>query len=214
MGFIARIKQSPRLKKIALWMLHPPYRPQPRLWVRIFWNPLVHKRAKNSFVSRRTRMDVFPYNKFELGECSVIEDFACISNGVGDVVIGKRSRIGLGNTVIGPIKIGNNVSIAQNVVFSGLNHAYEDINLAPMDQPCPTSEIVIGDDSWIGANCVVTAGVRIGKHVVVAAGSVVTKDVEPYTVVAGNPARVLKKYDPESKQWIRVSNKKTTYEKV
>ena len=214
MGLLTKIKQSPRLKKIALWMLHPPYRPRPRLWVKLLWNPFVHKRAKHSSISRRTRMDVFPYNRFELGEWSVIEDFACISNGVGDVIIGSRSRIGLGNTVIGPITIGNNVSIAQNVVFSGLNHAYEDINLAPMDQPCPTSKITIGDDSWIGANCVITAGVNIGKHVIVAAGSIVTKDVESFSVVAGNPAKLLKKYNRETKQWERVSNRKQTYEKL
>jgi acetyltransferase-like isoleucine patch superfamily enzyme len=150
-------------------------------------------------------MDVFPYHKFEIGKWSVIEDFACISNGVGDVIIGNRSRVGVGNTVIGPIRIGNNVSIAQNVVFSGLNHAYEDIDKAPMDQECHTEEIIIGDDCWIGANSVITAGVKIGKHAIVAAGCVVTKNIPFYTVVVGNPAKALKQYNCETRRWERIS---------
>ena len=77
-----------------------------------------------------------------------------------------------------------------------------------MDQPCPTSEIVVEDDCWIGANAVVTAGVHIGKHAVVAAASVVTKNVEPFTVVAGNPAKPIKRYNPQSKLWERVTQTK------
>ena len=205
MSFKEKVKQNEKLKKLALWLIHPPYRPQPRLWVKLFWNPFIHKRHSKSHVSRRTRMDVFPYHGFEIGEWSVIEDFACISNGVGDVIIGKRSRVGVGNTVIGPIRIGNNVSIAQNVVFSGLNHAYEDIDKAPMDQACPTDEIVIGDDCWIGANSVITAGVELGKHVIVAAGCVVTISIPPYYVVVGNQARILKQYNCNTKAWERVA---------
>jgi acetyltransferase-like isoleucine patch superfamily enzyme len=62
---------------------------------------------------------------------------------------------------------------------------------------------VIGDDCWIGANVVVVAGVHVGKHAVVAAGSVVTKDVLPFSVVGGNPARILKRYDLATSQWKR-----------
>jgi acetyltransferase-like isoleucine patch superfamily enzyme len=204
MEIISKLKQNKKIKNIMLWLLHPPYLHRPRLWVELFWNPFVHIKARHSVISRHTRMDVFPYNKFEIGKFSVVEDFACISNGVGDVIIGERSRIGIGNTVIGPIKIGNNVSIAQNVVFSGLNHAYEDINLAPMDQACPTDEIIIEDDCWIGSNSVITAGVKIGKHVIIAAGSIVTKDVPSFSVVAGSPAKILKRYDSETEKWERV----------
>ncbi len=69
-------------------------------------------------------MDVLPFNQFQLGENSTIEDFSTVNNGVGDVIIGNNSLIGMGNTIIGPIQIGNNVIFAQNIVASALNHEY------------------------------------------------------------------------------------------
>jgi acetyltransferase-like isoleucine patch superfamily enzyme len=202
---IKQIKSNPKLKDFVLWMLQPNNRPKPRLWVRVFLNPFVHKKGKNSLIRKRTRLDVFPFNKFSIGENSTIEDFACINNALGDVIIGSKVRIGLSNTVIGPIRFGNNLAIAQNVVFSGLNHGFEDITIPPCDQKCTVSEIVINDDCWIGANVVVTSGVTVGKHSVIAAGSIVTKDVPPFTVVAGNPARVLKKYNEIKNTWEKIS---------
>ena len=149
-------------------------------------------------------MDVFPYNKFTLGKDSTIEDFSTVNNGVGEVFIGDRTRIGLGNTLIGPVKIGNDVRLAQNVVMSGLNHDYEDVSLPISQQGVNTAPIVIEDETWIGSNAMVVAGVTVGKHCVIAGGSVVTKNVPAYSVVAGNPARVLKQYNKESKTWERV----------
>lgn len=204
MSIIAKIKANPTLKKIALWMLQPPFRPRPRLWVRLFLNPIVHKKGKGAHICRRTRMDVFPFNKFSLGSWSTVEDFACVNNGMGDVIIGSKSRVGIGNTIIGPVQLGNNINIAQNVVMSGLNHGYEDISIPPREQPCSTAKIVIEDDVWIGANVVITAGVTVGKHSVVAAGSIVTKNVPPFSIVAGNPAKVLKQYNSVSQKWERV----------
>jgi len=67
-----------------------------------------------------------------------------------------------------------------------------------------TKQISIADDVWIGANCVVTAGVTIGKHAVIGAGSVVTKDIPPFSVAVGNPARVIKKYNSETNSWEKV----------
>ncbi len=204
---INKIKNNDKIKNIVLWMLQPKNRPKPRLWVRLFLNPFVHKKGRNSLIRRRTRLDVFPYNKFSIGNDSTIEDFVCINNALGDVIIGSRSRIGLGNTVIGPIRFGNNLAIAQNVVFSGLNHGFEDVTIPPCDQKCTVSEIVINDDCWIGANVVVTSGVTIGRHCVIAAGSIVTKNVPPYTVVAGNPAKPIKKYNRISNKWEKVNKK-------
>ena len=145
-----------------------------------------------------------PWNKFYLGKNSTIEDFATINNGVGDIIIGDRTRIGLGNTLIGPVTIGNDIMLAQNVVMSGLNHGYEDITMSIHDQKVTTAQITIEDEAWIAANSVIVAGVTVGKHSVVAAGSVVTKDVPPYSIVGGNPAKLLKQYNFESKKWERV----------
>ncbi len=208
MGFIEKIKSDPKLKKLALWMLMPKNQARPRLWVKWFVNPLKHKKGKGSLIRRRTRMDVLPFNDFQLGKDSTIEDFSTVNNGVGDVIIGDRTRIGLGNTLIGPVKIGSDVMFAQNVVLSGLNHGYEDIKMPISVQPVSTKQIIIEDEVWIGANAVVTAGVTVGKHSIVAAGSVVTKDVPPFTIVGGNPAKPLKYFNFDSGKWERAVNKK------
>lgn len=198
-----KIKSNPRLKKIIHRMLIPSGEARPRLWVKLLLNRFVHKRGRGSTIRFRTRMDVLPFNKFVLGKGSVIEDFCTVNNGVGDVLIGSNTLIGMNNVIIGPVSIGNNVILAQNIVASGLNHEYRDIETPVMLQNVTTAQITIGDDCWIAANSVITAGVTIGKHCVVAAGSVVTKDVPPYTVVAGNPARPLKQYDETMKEWVR-----------
>jgi len=204
MGIKEKIKSNEQLKKITHWLMVPSGQARPRLWVKWFVNPFFHKKGKGSCVRRRTRMDVLPWNKFELGAHSTIEDFSTINNGVGHVIIGDRTRIGLGNTLIGPVTIGNDIRLAQNVVLSGLNHNYTDISLPIHAQGVSTAPIVIEDETWIGSNAVIVAGVTVGKHCIVAAGSVVTKSVPPYSVVVGNPARVLKQYNPETKNWEKV----------
>jgi len=203
-GLKDKIKSNQGLKKLVHWMLIPRGQARPRLWVQWFVNPFYHKRGKGARVCRRVRMDVLPFNTFELGAGSTIEDFSVVNNGVGPVTIGSNSRIGIGNVLIGPVKVGNQVIFAQNVVLSGLNHTYEDIHVPIRLQKVTTATITIEDEVWIGANAVITAGVTIGKHSVIAGGSVVTKDVPPYSIVGGNPAKLLKQYNPASGEWERV----------
>lgn len=187
-----KIKQTPQLKRKLINLLMHPTQARPRLWLRMLqW--IYMKRGKHTVIYRSVRKDIVPFNAFSLGEYSVVEDFCCINNAVGDLHIGHHTRIGLHNTLIGPVSIGNHVNLAQGVVVSGLNHNFQDITKRIDEQGVSTSPITICDDVWIGANSVITAGVTIGRHSVVAAGSVVTKDVPEYTVVAGSPARVIKK---------------------
>ena len=204
MGLKEKIKSNNKLKKLVHWSILIPKQTRPRLWIKWFVNPFYHKKGKGAIVRPRTRMDVVPWNKFELGEDSTIEDFSAINNGVGPVIIGDRTKIGLSNTIIGPVTIGNDIRLAQNITLSGLNHNYEDVSMPIHVQGVSTAPIVIEDETWIGANVVVVAGVTIGKHSIVAAGSIVTKDIPPYSVAVGNPARVLKKYNLESKIWEKV----------
>jgi acetyltransferase-like isoleucine patch superfamily enzyme len=196
-----KLKQNARLKKLALRMLMPRNQARPRIWVRLFINPFCHKKGKGALIRWRTRMDVMPFNQFSLGNHSTIEDFSTINNGMGAVIIGDHVRIGIGNVLIGPVTIGNNVILAQNVVVSGLNHGYADPQIPISRQPCTVGQIAIDDDCWIGANSVLTAGVHIGKHAIVAGGSVVTKNVPPYSVVAGNPAKVIRLYNESTGTW-------------
>ncbi|MBK7966063.1 MAG: acyltransferase [Bacteroidetes bacterium] len=205
MTMIESIKKNPAIKKILLYLLMPKNQARPRLWVRLFINPLKHKKGKGSRICWNTRMDVLPFNNFSIGKNSTIEDFSVVNNGMGHVQIGDHTRVGISNVLIGPVEIGNHVIIAQNVVMSGLNHGYEDIHTPIRLQPCTTSPICIGNDSWIGANAVITAGVQIGKHVIVAAGSIVTKSVPDYSIVAGNPARIIKQYNSTTQIWEKVS---------
>ncbi|QEM09924.1 acyltransferase [Mucilaginibacter rubeus] len=201
MSFVSSIKSNPKLKKLVHWMLIPPGQSRPRLWVRLILNRFFHERGKGSVVRRNARMDLFPFNKFALGAKSIVEDFAVINNGVGDVFIGEGSGVGISTVIIGPVKIGNFSMTAQHVVISGLNHGYQDVSIPPRHQKVTTKQITIDDNVWIGANCVVTAGVTIGKHSVIGAGSVVTRDIPPYSVAVGNPAKVIKQYNFTTQTW-------------
>ena len=201
---ISQIKSNAFLKKLALRLLMPKNDNRPRFWVRYFLNPFRHRRGKQTIIRSRTRLDVFPFNDFALGNKSTIEDFATINNAVGAVQIGEDTIIGIGCTIIGPVFIGDHVMLAQHVVASGLNHSYEDTSLPPKHQKETRKIIVISDNVWIGANSVITAGVTIGRHSVIGAGSVVTKDVPEYSVAVGNPAKVIKRYNTHSGAWERV----------
>jgi acetyltransferase-like isoleucine patch superfamily enzyme len=199
-----KIKNNPRLKKLVHWSIVPKNEARPRLWVSLFLNPFFHKKKGRSKIRYNTRMDVLPFRNFELGYDSIIEDFSTINNGVGDVIIGDHTLVGMSNVIIGPVTIGNNVITAQHVVMSGLNHVYTDVFTPISRQKVKTAEIIIEDDCWIAANAVITAGVKVGKHSVIAAGAVVTKDVPPYSIVAGNPGKVIKRFDFEKNSWIKV----------
>ena len=195
------IQTNPKAKALVLWMLMPTGHARPRWWVRNFLNPLMYKKGKGALIRRRTRMDIMPFRTFSLGAKSIIEDFVCVNNGMGDVVIGDNCMIGIGSVLTGPVTIGNNVIMAQHAGVSGLNHGYRDIHVPIRDQKCDVAPVRIKDDTWIGTNAVITAGVTIGKHCIVAGGSVVTKDVPDYTLVGGNPARVLKQYNKVTGEW-------------
>lgn len=203
MSLKSYIDGRPSLKRLVHRLLIPKDQARPRRWVSWLVNPLVHRRHRSSCIRASVRLDVLPFSPFELGQRSIIDDFSVVNNGVGPVVIGSDSLIGIGAVLIGPVTIGSHVIMAQHVVLSGLNHSYENVNIPIRSQPVTVRPIVVEDECWIGANVTITAGVTIGRHSVVAGGSVVTRDVAPYTVVGGNPARVLKYYDPSSDQWLR-----------
>lgn len=204
MSFKEKIKANPMLKKWAHWLLFPRNEMRPRWWVRAFVNPLYHARGSNVKIGRKARLDLLPTQACSIGNHSVIEDFSIINNGMGPVHLGNHVFLGASNVVIGPVTIEDHVMTAQHVVMSGLNHGFDEVQTAFRYQRCTTNEIRIGEGSWLGANVVVTAGVQIGKFCVVAAGSVVTKDVPDYSIVGGNPAKLLKTFNHDLGTWERV----------
>ena len=109
------------------------------------------------------------------------------------VELGDRSGIGINCRIAGKVIIGNDVMIGPNVSFYPTNYAFNRLDI-PMNQQgfSPEKPIIVEDDVWIGANSVLLGGVTIGSGCVIGAGSVVTKSTPPYSVVAGNPAKVIK----------------------
>lgn len=197
------LKSRPKLKGVLHFMAINRVKVRPRLWLRLL-RPLYIKRGWGSKIYSSARLDVTPFNKFSIGSKSVIESNCVINNSVGDVTIGSGSTLGVGSTIIGPVAIGSNVIIAQNVVISGMDHCYSDIETPIKEQGVVTEPITIANNVWIGANSVITKGATIGEHVVVAAGSVVRGDTPSFSVVAGSPATVVKRYYAETKEWKRV----------
>lgn len=186
-----RFNRNPKWKKFLDWVIMNQVETRPRWFIRLL-APLYQHRGRHCVIHYSARMDTPPYRKFSLGNYSVIESFACINNAVGDVMIGDHTRIGLHNTIIGPVTIGSHVNLAQGITITALNHNFEDSEKRIDEQGVSTSAVAIEDDIWIGANAVVLPGVTIGHHSVVAAGAVVTKDVPPHSLVAGVPAKIIK----------------------
>ena len=191
-SFKDHIKSIPTLKKLVQWLMIPPHDYRPRLWMRTLVNPFFHKKSRQSIIRWSVRLDVFPYNRFELGAYSILESQTLISNGVGDVIIGEKVLIGAGSKIIGPIKFGNNILVAQNVLMSGLNHNFDDVTKPIVLQGFSKNEIIIDDGVWIGAKSIVCAGVVCKSHSVLTAGSLTAEALEPYSVYQGNPAVKIK----------------------
>ncbi len=99
------------------------------------------------------------------------------------------------------VRIGRNVLIASNVFITDCDHIVESGGVPPtMSDKIAASPVVIGDNCWLGQNVVVLKGVTIGNDCIIGASSVVTRDVPPCTVVAGNPARIIRKLRREQEE--------------
>lgn len=111
-----------------------------------------------------------------------------------ELVLGSGSGIGINCEVLGKVRIGRDVMMGPEVVFYTVNHETKRTDI-PMKMQGMTEQraCIVGDDVWIGRRAIILPGVTIGKGAIIGAGSVVTKDVPPYSMVAGNPA-VVKKY--------------------
>lgn len=112
----------------------------------------------------------------------------------GNLIMGDNSYIA-DNCIIDVadnITIGNDVAIGPNCIFYTHDHDYKDLNLPAWNGKKTTGKITIGNKSWIGSNVTVLPGVTIGVHAVIAAGSVITKDIPHNTVWAGVPAKQIK----------------------
>ena len=110
----------------------------------------------------------------------------------GHVHMGSECTVNSYTVIAGNIRMGDMVRIASNTSIFGFNHGHEDVEKPFCRQKCTSKGIVIEDDVWIGANVVIVDGVHVGAHTILAAGAVVTKDIPPYSIAGGNPARVIR----------------------
>lgn len=102
--------------------------------------------------------------------------------------------------------IGNDVLVASNVFIIDYNHGMDPMALSYLDNPLSISEgIRIDDGVWVGERAIILGGIKIGKKAIIGAGSIVTGDVDPYTMVAGNPAKRIKMFNEKTLTWERVN---------
>ncbi len=171
---------SEKLGRGIFWLLYYGFaRHLPRSHVKYSFGA----RAMRSFVLKRL------FRKF--GRKVNIEPKVIFTN-LSECEIGDHSGVGM-YSYVGTVKIGRDVMIGEELIAISRNHEYNSTE-APMrlqgfqkDQP-----ITIDDDVWIGSRVIILPGVKIGTGSIIGAGSVVTKDVPPYSVAAGNPAIIIR----------------------
>ena len=131
------------------------------------------------------------------------------------ITIGDNVSVGFGCTLscVNRLEIGHDVTIGDNVYVADSNHGYADPTLGILQQPLLPGRISIGQGAWVGYGAFIAGDVSIGEHAVVGANSVVTRAVAPYTVVAGVPARAVKRFDHEAARWVRVDSAPVASEK-
>lgn len=113
------------------------------------------------------------------------------------IEIGRDAYINRGCVIASRerITIGRGAAIAEQCIIYDTDwHPLPD---APDHERVPTASVVIGAGAWVGARCIILKGVTIGEFAVVGAGSVVTKDVPPRVITAGNLLRILREFSPE-----------------
>lgn len=152
-----------------------------------WWGYYVHEHVSQvAQIKKGRKVWIHPTASFRNGQNIVIGDYSHVNR---DCCLwaGPNSRIILGRYVL----------MGPGVRIHATNHTFDRTDIPMMLQPLREADVVIEDDVWLGANVIVTAGVRIGRGAIVAAGAVVTKDVPPYTIVGGIPAKPLKSRIPQ-----------------
>ena len=149
---------------------------------------------------------------FSVGDYTTILSHARIQTFSGlvekpEIIIGDHCYVCYYFTILNAsqITIGNNVLIASHVLISSENHGVDPESETPyMNQQLQTKPVSIDDGCWIGEKVCILPGVHIGKKCIIGAASVVTKSIPDYCMAAGNPAKVIKKYNFTTHQWEKI----------
>lgn len=160
----------------------------------LYWSKKFYR--SSSFVIAQGCIITNPKNII-IGENTNIMHNCCLyAHNNGFIKIGDRVNIN-GNVILGAadngeIVIGNDVAIGPNVVIRASNHKYTHKDIPISKQGHTGGKIIIEDDVWLGANVVVLPNLTIGKGAVIGAGAVVNRDISPYALAGGVPAKVIK----------------------
>lgn len=127
----------------------------------------------------------------EAGRDINVDSRAYLGRGSG-IRLGDRSGIGYRCELYGRITIGADVMMAPEVVILTRSHGHERIDIPMRQQGGTEAEVVIGDDVWIGTRVIILPGVRIGRGSILGSGSVITKNVAPFSIMGGVPARLIR----------------------
>lgn len=126
-----------------------------------------------------------------IGKRLTLEKGANFGTGKG-ISIGDFSGIGMNCYIRGPLTIGDNVMMGPDVVILTSSHNFERTDIPVRLQGDSQEPVSIGNDVWIGQRVIILPGVTIGDGVIIGAGAVVTKDIPPYTIIGGVPAKIIK----------------------
>jgi acetyltransferase-like isoleucine patch superfamily enzyme len=158
---------------------------------------------------------VFGEDRIEIGEDTLVGPNVSISAGMPRPIhsgtdpvltIGDRCVIGKGSSIVAHerIVIGDDTFTGPHIYITDQNHGYTDLDVPIGAQLWKNAPVHIGPSCWLGHGAVVLPGVTIGRHVVVAAGAVVTTDLPDYCVAVGVPARVVRRYVPD-RGWVKTA---------
>jgi len=167
------------------------------------------RRLRWAFVGKMYRGDVRIHHSTHLhpsvvfrlwGGRIVIEERVLLDRNVGlhadggSIRIGARSIINAGTVIIGggEVEVGADVMVAPGCVLVASNHVFSRRDIPMALQGLSNGRVVVGNDVWLGAGVKIMSGVTVGQGAIVGAGAVVTADVEPYSIVAGIPARKIR----------------------
>lgn len=173
---------------------------------------ILKKYGKKSIIDRHTDIlegkNIEIYDNVYIGKYSRLE---CYSKYMGysynpSIIIKNNVKIGKNFTCLsaGSILIEEDTLIAGNVLITNENHSIDDPNKPYRKQPLKIEDVHIEKNVWIGEKVCILPGVTIGEGSIIGAASVVTKNIPPFSIACGSPAKVVKKYDFALKKWIKV----------
>jgi acetyltransferase-like isoleucine patch superfamily enzyme len=186
-----------------------------RLFISLIYTKLFFKQARLI----RLPFDIRNRKHIEIGENLItgfgcrIEAFPLNGNYETCIKIGKNVQMNdyVHIGAVGSIIIGNNVLMASKIYISDHNHgSYDDLisdhpMSIPIDRKPVCKPVIIEDNVWLGESVCILPGVCIGKGSIIGALSVVSKDIPPFSIAVGIPAKVVKKYDFEINKWVKVN---------